>query len=92
MLFHSLRAKFWESMINSSVRKPFSLVHYLPKMLQFIIMVAFSMITELFTEPPDFIEIEKELQADPWLQATAVSFKVGVLNISEELSSASPAS
>ena len=50
------------------------------------------MITELFTEPPDFIEIEKELQADPWLQATAVSFKVRILNLSEELSSASPAS
>ena len=44
-------------------------------MLQYVIMVAFSMITELFTEPPDFIEIEKELESNPWLQKTSVSFQ-----------------
>ena len=43
------------------------------------------MITELFTEPPDFIEIEKELQADPFLQTTAVSFKVRVVDFFEEI-------
>ena len=43
------------------------------------------MITELFTEPPDFIEIEKELQADPWLQTKTVSFKDRVVIFFKEL-------
>jgi len=44
-------------------------------MLQFVIMVAFSMITEFFTEPPDFNEIEKEVETNPFLQTIPVSFE-----------------